>query len=168
MNDTTTTEAAVSKLDAQSAFKLIEFYENAASVVKGRTWTITTWILTINAALLAFCFQLYTDHSDIHGFIWVQAGICMVGIALCFFLRLLIQDQGNHLRYYWTKENKVGAWNGKIQGLVLWDQSAECIKKPDYEADFPNFCRRLRLLTDMFIAGFVATFLFMIVLILTK
>lgn len=158
MDETTTTEAAVSALNTQSAFKLIEFYENAASVVKGRTWTITTWILTINAALLAFFFQLYADHNNIHGFIWIQAGICMVGIALCFFLRLLIQDQGLHLRHYWTKENKVGAGNDNIQELVLWDQSAECVKKSNYEADFPKFCTRLLLLTDMFIVGFVATF----------
>ena len=51
-------DEAIGALDVEKAFKLVEFYENAAGTVKGRLWTITTWILTINSALLAFAIQL--------------------------------------------------------------------------------------------------------------
>lgn len=164
MGEKLTTKEAVENLDFQSAFKLIEFYQNAANTVKNRTWTITTWILTVNAALIAFCFQLYANNSKIHGFLSIQASICVVGIVLCIFLRVLINDQGKHLRRYWTNENKVGAWNTKVQSLILEKKTVEIVLQENYRADFPRFCKRLRFLSSMFLVGFIGTFVLMWIL----
>lgn len=153
-----TTEEVISELNADAAFALIKFYEDSASVVKGRTWTITAWVLTINSALFAFCFQLYTKNSDIYGFIWIVAAICCVGILLCVFLIILIRDQGEHLRYYWTNENKIGAWNKSIQKLILQPSEIDDVLKPDYNAPVPRFCKNLILLSGMFVVGFLGTF----------
>jgi hypothetical protein len=167
MGEKSLTEETVANLDAQTAFKLIEFYENAASVVKGRTWSITTGILTINAALLAFSFQLYTKNSGIHGFLWIQAAICCVGVALCLFLYFLIRDQGKHLIHYWTNENKIGAWNSRVQDFILDEEELAKVREPGYQAPFPRFCVRLVFLSSMFATGFLGTFLLMWALTMT-
>ena len=165
MDEEIATPEAIKKLDVQTTFQLIEFYENAASVVKNRTWTITTWVLTINSALIAFSFQLYTDHLQLAGFLWIQAAICLVGLALCTFLYFLIQDQGNHLSHYWTNENKIGAMNSGIQDLVLDKEDPKVILAPGYRADTPKFCKRLVILAQMFAVGFVGLFLLILFLV---
>lgn len=159
-----TTEEVISELNADDAFALIEFYEESASVVKGRTWTITAWVLTLNSALFAFCFQLYINNSDIYGFIWIVAAICCVGILLCIFLMILIRDQGEHLRYYWTNEQKIGAWNKSIQKLILTPSKIDDVLKPNFKASVPQFCKNLTLLSLMYAVGFLGTFALMYIL----
>lgn len=154
-------EEVIGDLDVEKAFKLVEFYENAAGTVKGRLWTITTWILTINSALFAFAFQLYKENPKIVGFVAIELAICAVGVALCILLIVLILDHGNHLRTYFTRVNKVGAWNPKVRGLVLKADEVDEVLCPNYSARFPRFCKRLMVLAGMFAAGFVGTFFLM-------
>jgi hypothetical protein len=156
------TENAISSLNVQAAFKLIKFYENAASIIKGRIWTITSWILIINSALMTFAFQLYIEHPNLNKFLIIQGIICTSGIILSMYLFAFIRDQGNHLIHYWTKENKVGAWNKDIQHLVF-DNEKDIVdaKKEEYVAPYPKFCQRLQLLPILYGIGFVCIFIFM-------
>ena len=94
----TVSREAISNLSVSDAFEYVTFYENIANIVKGRTWTMTAWILSINAALIAFSFQLYVEHLETAGFLIIQLVVCLIGLALCLFLMLLINDQGRPSR----------------------------------------------------------------------
>jgi len=59
------TAEAVGALELEKAAELIKFYVRQADTVKARTWTITTWVLTLNTALFAFGVKLYTDSQEI-------------------------------------------------------------------------------------------------------
>jgi len=157
--DLLTTKKSVGNLSLDKAVELIKFYEESASTVKSRTWTITTWILTLNVGLLAFAFRLYVDQGSEPEYLLLQLAISVVGVALSGFLVILIADQGQHLSHYWTMENKVGAWNGHVRGLVLDQQEFEKAQDDQYRAPMPRFCTRLRILALMFAFAFIGTFI---------
>ncbi len=174
------TEEEISKLNVEKAFELIDSYENKANDVKGRIWTITAWILTINAGLIAFCFDLYQDKSDSPEFLIFVFVACSVGVGLCIYLEFLINDQGNHIKGYHTSSNRIGAWNQKVAGLAFKRYEFERKTKPPefynltefidkrkkecYEAPFPTFCNRLLLLSRLFLLVFGGIFLLMLYL----
>jgi len=93
----------------------------------------------------------------------VTAGL---GVAQADYF--LIRDQGNHLRHYWTNEQKIGAWNISIQGFILDQEEVASVSEPGYRAPIPRFCRRLVLLSIMFAIGFVGTFLLMSILMMSR
>lgn len=153
------TKESVGALPLDKAIELIKFYEDLASTIKSRTWAITTWVLTLNAALLAYSFQLYLEPERPPEFLLLVLAISIVGIALSIYLFIFISDQGQHLRHYWTMENKVGAWNSSVRGLVMDQLGFEEARDDDYSARFPQFAARLRLLAVMFALAFAASFL---------
>lgn len=85
-------------LDLKSAFEILRFYEETAGKVKGRTWTISAWLLSANSALMGFCFSLPET-----AFLNRQNSIisaAVAGLVLSTVLALLILSQGIHLREY--------------------------------------------------------------------
>ncbi len=147
---------AIKQLGLEEVFQLHSAYEEAASKVKSRTWTITTWVLTLEAALIAFSVEFYTEQLGDRGLLLIQLAIAIVGVALCAFLLFLIKDQGNHLKEYWISQRKLQSSNTKLGGLALADP--EDLTKP---VKFPPFCTRLIWLVALFAVGFVMLFAIM-------
>lgn len=148
---------AVRELGLEDAFQLHSAYEEAAGKVKSRTWAITTWVLTLEAALIAFSVEFYTEQSADGGFLLIQLAIAIVGVALCLFLLFLIRDQGNHLKEYWAAQRKLVKWNTELRRLALADPE-EDLSEP---VKFPPFCTRLISLVVLFAIGFVVLFAMM-------
>ena len=157
--ETGVTQDAVRGLKLDQAFELNDAYEQAAGRVKSRTWTITTWVLTLEAALMAFGAQLYTEQLGDSGFLLLQLAIALVGIALGAFLVFFIVDQGQHLKGYWISQRKLAIWNTALGGLVL--TKSEESAPPDFGVTFPPFCTRLIWLVALFAAGFAGLFAMM-------
>jgi len=160
--DTADAITAVGQLNLDKAAELNESYEKAAGTVKGRTWMITTWVLTLQAAMIAFSVQFYTEQSGDPGFLLIQGAIALVGLALCAFLFVFIRDQGKHLKGYWIAQRKLASWNTALRGLVVsgWEDHSA----PDFGVRFPPFCTKLMLLVGMFAAGFAGLFGMMVYL----
>lgn len=151
---------AVRQLNLDKAFELNNAYEEAAGNVKSRTWTITTWVLTLEAALIAFSVQFYTEQLGDPGFLLIQLAVALVGVALCAFLLVFIKDQGDHLKGYWIAQRKLASWNAELGGLVL--SNSKNLTAPDFGVRFPPFCTKLIWLVAMFAAGFVGLFAMMV------
>ena len=50
-------------LSLDKALDVFKFYEEAAEKTKGHAWSQTTWILTLNAGILAFSLNLFAAYS---------------------------------------------------------------------------------------------------------
>ncbi len=159
------TQSSIEGLEPSEAFQILEFYENVAGTVKQRLWTVTAWILTVCAGLLAFQFRVSESPRDDRGFEFVVIAVSLVGMALCWYLRIFIQDQARHLQGYWTRSNIVAAIH-PIGGLPLLDEAVPAAKilEPGYRAGYPGFCRRLEILVAMFAMAFAASAVGLIVL----
>lgn len=76
-------------LSLDQALEAFKFYEEAAERTKGHAWSQTTWILTLNAGILAFSLNLYAEYSTKIPFIaflvieWIS---CIAGLTLCGML----------------------------------------------------------------------------------
>lgn len=153
---------AIEKLDTDQAFEIFNAYDTTTNAIKGRAWTITAWILTLNAGLFGFSHLLYVEHSDLRGFVALQAVIALVGVALCCFTFVSLKDHTNHLNYYWTLGNMIGAWHSATRGVVFRPKQQAKMAAETYEADdTPGFIVRLKQLNWLFLAGFVANFALM-------
>jgi hypothetical protein len=74
---------ADSGLGDDQKFAAFKFYEEAAEKTKAHAWSQTTWILALNAGILAFSLQLYVEHASAFAFIPIEIICALVGIALC-------------------------------------------------------------------------------------
>lgn len=150
---------AIEKLQTHELFDILKYYDSTANMIKGRAWTITAWILTLDIGLFAFSHLLYVEHSPLPGFLILQGVVAVVGLALSSFTFVLLNDHANHLCYYWTVENKVAAWHDASPGLIFEPKERAKIAEGKYEPDvIAGFIRRLKQLNWLFVFGFIANF----------
>lgn len=148
-------------LNPEQALELFRFYEEAAEKAKAHAWSQTTWILTLNAAILGFSVSFYADHSGLRGYFAIELLACGVGSVLCGFLLYLLNELGGHIRHHWASSNRIAAGYGPLTPF-LGKGEAATVLLPGYEASFPAFCRRLQMLAALFLlahlgwAAFVA------------
>ena len=123
-------------------------YENMADKSKSRAWSLTTWVLTLNSGLLAFCIKFYTDKKDDPNFQTIEYACCSIGVLLSIFLCYMIYEQGKHLKSYWKVMDKILTENEALQEITGLKPESERI-------DYPAFCKWLMGLALMFSLGFV-------------
>ena len=61
------------QLGPDRSMELFKFYEAAADKAKERSWSLTTWVLALNAAILAFSFDFFAEHADSPAFVVIEA-----------------------------------------------------------------------------------------------
>jgi hypothetical protein len=147
-----TAERADASLTLQQAFEAFKFYEEAAEKTRTHAWSQTTWILTLNAGIIAFSLNFYAQHSTNPAFLPIELVAVGVGLVLCLFLIYLLQQLGGHISHYWTTSNKLAAGYPPLKPFIS-EKDARQAGKPDYRAPFPAFCRRLQFLAVLFMAA---------------
>jgi hypothetical protein len=102
-----TTDKAASQASPDHLVELFKLYEAGAEKAKERAWTSATWVLSLNAAILAFDFDFFQKSGRTPVFAIVEGLSALVGVGLCFFLVILLQNFGKYIRHYWTSSNKI-------------------------------------------------------------
>ena len=92
------TNQSKNELQARESFDLFKFYEEAAEKTKTHIWSQTSWILSLSTAVLAFSVNLYVQHHNVVGFLWIVWIAALVGAALCFYLIWTLAEFGDHIR----------------------------------------------------------------------
>jgi hypothetical protein len=141
---------AATQLPPNGSLELFRFYEGAADNAKERSWSVTTWILALNAAVLAFSFDFFADHSTSPAFVIIEAASAVVGMALCGFSIYMLRETGTHISHYWTSSNKIAAAEPTLQPFIGPEEVERVRREPAYEAPFPSFCRNLQFLAGAF------------------
>jgi hypothetical protein len=138
------------QLSSNDSMELFKFYEGAADKAKDRSWTLTTWVLALNAGLLAFSFDFFAKNAASPAFVVIEAASAAVGVALCGFLIYMLRENGGHVSHYWTSSNKIAAAEPKLRPFIGAKEADRALNKPNYKAPFPSYCRRLELLAAAF------------------
>src|SRR6266849_1105077 len=81
-------------LTPERAIELFKFYEAAAERAKDEAWSLTTWILALNAAILGFAFDFFSKNGEKPGFDVVEIACALVGVRLCVLLNLYVAGNG--------------------------------------------------------------------------
>ena len=149
--------AAVAKPEvakqADQVPELFKFYEEAAEKAKAQAWAQTSWLLALNAGIIAFSLNLFAIYGTAAHFLLVEAIAAGVGVVLCVFLIYLLAQLGGHISHYWTTSNKLASGYPPLAAfLSAADLAAVRTGRP---APFPAFCRRLQLLAALFAAAHV-------------
>jgi hypothetical protein len=131
-----------------------KFYEDAAEKAKSHAWSQTTWILTLNAAIIGFSLTFYAEHGADPAFLLVEFISAAVGVVLCAFLIYLLQELGGHITHYWHTSNQLAAKHTQLVPFIGKDE-AEKARKNNYTVAFPPFCRRLQILAALFAASHI-------------
>jgi hypothetical protein len=139
-------------LTSEQTLASFKFYEEAAEKAKSHAWSQTTWILALNAGIMAFSLKFYAEHSTVRGFLLIEVISAGVGIVLSAFLIYLLQELGGHISHYWTTSNKIAATYAPLTSFI-GEKDADQARTPHYRAGFPAFCRRLQFLAGLFIAA---------------
>jgi len=142
-------------LGLDKAFEAFKFYEEAAEKTKGHAWSQTTWILTLNAGILAFSLNLYAEYSTkipLSAFLVIEWISCIAGLTLCGMLFIVILELGTHIATYWETANKLAVKYTALAELIGKKAAAKA-REPDYKEPFPDFCARLRWPVALFMAG---------------
>jgi len=166
------------KLGADKIIDVYKFYEESAARTKGHAWSQTTWILALNAGLLAFSAKLYSERREaaklpLEGFLIVEWALALGGVCLCAVLFYVLGELGIHIRNYWEGANKVRAEYPVLDRLLFIppdDGSSRwrrILKPLDFDnTPLPGFCLRLRFFAVLFIFADLAWALIVTVLVL--
>jgi hypothetical protein len=146
------TDKATSRALPKDLVELFKLYETGAEKAKERAWTSATWVLSLNAAILAFDFDFFQKSGDKPVFVIVEVLSALVGVGLCFFLVILLKNFGDYIRHYWTSSNKIAAMVPWLEDFIGLEEAAKARIKAGYKAEFPSFCRYLQILTGAFAA----------------
>jgi hypothetical protein len=144
---------------------LFKFYEEAAEKAKALAWSQTTWILTLNAGIMAVSLDFYAKNGTHPRLILIEGISAGVGVVLCLFLVYLLHELGGHIRHYWTTSNRIAASNEHLVAFIS-PSDAEAARVARYRAPFPAFCRRLQWLAGLFVVAHVG-WLGIVVVVLT-
>ncbi len=143
---------AASSLSPDQTLNLFKFYEEAAEKAKAHAWSQTTWILTLNAAILGFSVNFYASNSDKPAFFAIELLSSGVGVVLCGFLVYLLNELGGHISHYWASSNRIAA--GYVPLIpFIGESNATAARASDYRVGFPAFCRRLQYLAILFLGA---------------
>ena len=99
-------DKTVDDLTLEHTLEAFKFYETRADNTKAHAWAQTTWILTLNAGLLAFSLDLYANHSSLRGFAAIEWLVALAGVVLCGFLIYTLRELGRHIAHYWTSAKR--------------------------------------------------------------
>jgi hypothetical protein len=144
-------------LSLDKALEMFKFYEEAAEKTKGHAWSQTTWILTLNAGILAFSLNLFAAYSTkipFGAFLVIEWISCIAGLALCGLLFFVIRELGEHIANYWETANKLAVKYAPLSELI-GEKTAAKARSPTYREEFPKFCTRLMLPVALFMAAHV-------------
>jgi hypothetical protein len=142
-------------IGSDKAFEAYKFLQEAAQESKGHAWSQTTWLLTLNAGVLAFSFNLYAEYRDDiprSGFLVIEWISAVAGAALCVLLLVVLRELGKHISRYWARSDDLVEKHPFL--LDLQPNKARRTKKVG--EGFPKFCRRLRYFAWLFIVADLA------------
>jgi hypothetical protein len=142
-------------LDPSQLLSSYEFYEEAARNTKTHAWSQTTWILSLNAGVLAFSVNLYAVDPGLPALVLIELLTAAVGLVLSGFLLYMLQELGKHISNYWMKANKFAASFKPLARLIMTPEEAASALTAEDPPEFPDFCRRLRWLTILFMLAHV-------------
>jgi len=156
MADSRTPEPPSTDVPLTPAQKLeiFKFYEEAAEKAKAQAWSQTTWILTLNAGILAFSLTFFADHRDVPAFLVIELLSAAVGVVLSAFLIYLLYELGKHIRNYWTQSNTIAAGYAPLRQFV-GEKNAKKAEGTNYRAEYPPFCLRLQILAGLFVVAHI-------------
>lgn len=157
---------------SKEALDMFKFYEEAAEKAKQHAWSATTWILALNAGILAFAFDFFGKNFGRPGFVVLEIASAIVGLGLSGFLVYLLYEAGRHIRHYWTSANTIAAFQPSLESFIGANE-AEKVRQArkariKYEAGFPAFCLRLQLLAALFALVHVGTAAFLVYLAMNE
>ena len=142
---------ATSALPPERALELFKFYDGAAEMAKGRAWSLTTWILALNAGLFAFAFDFFSKNRTIPAFPAIETASALVGVGLCVFLIYMLLETGRYIRNYHTHSNKIAANDPPLEPFIGSKEAKKVRCLGDsYKANFPWFCVALAALAGLF------------------
>ena len=139
-------------LDKNDYINLLKHYQQDSSTIKGRLWTITTWLYILLTGLLGFIAKFLTSLSDNEtnnsdGF-FIEPEIvlilCIIGIGLCWFARIMILSYGRHIIVSWKRSNFLLTKNKEL--LEMWE-SGYVDQKTKKMPDLPPEVKKLNGLT---------------------
>ena len=146
-------------LTQDQTLNLFKFYEEAAEKTKAHAWSQTTWILTLNAAILGFSVNFYANNSDKTAFFTIELLSSGVGVVLCIFLLYMLNELGGHISHYWASSNRVAAGYAPLIPFI-GESNATAARAHDYSVAFPAFCRRLQELAILFLVAHLGWVIF--------
>lgn len=141
-------------LTLDQTLELFKFYEGSAATAKAQAWLQTTWILALNAGILAFSVDFYAKHGMDRGLSVIESLATGVGLLLCVFLIYLLHELGNHIRRYWNRSNVLIASSSRLTQFLA-NSNANGVDCPRCRPPFPKFCRRLQYLAAIFIVAHI-------------
>lgn len=156
MTEITLTNDAMSPDQTLDLFK---FYEEAAEKTKAHAWAQTTWVLTLNAAILGFSVNFLASNSDTRAFFGIELLSSGVGVVLCGFLWYLLNELGGHISRYWASSNRIAAGYSPLIPFI-GEKNANAARAPSSRVPFPSFCRRLQYLAILFILAHIGWLVF--------
>jgi hypothetical protein len=146
-------------LTSDQTLNLFKFYEEAADKAKAHAWAQTTWVLTLNAAILGFSVNYFASNAGKPAFFAIELLSSAVGIVLCGFLLYLLTELGGHISHYWASSNRIAAGYAALVPFV-GESNARAALASDYRVPFPAFCRRLQYLVALFIVAHLGWLVF--------
>lgn len=149
------------------AFDGLKFVEESAGDTKSHAWSQTTWILSLNAGLLAFSANLYAGYGDKvkispEGLIAVEWLSALAGVVLCWMLVDVLGELGKHISNYWSVGRQLRRKHPVLLNLISKADQAE-----EEFVGLPPFCARLRKFALVFAATDIAWAIAVTVLVLT-
>lgn len=112
------TKGPLQQLPDTKVLELFKFYEGGSEKVKDRIWTSTTWVLTLNTAILAFAFDYFDRRAGKSGFILVELLAALVGVGLSFFLIYLLRSFGAYVEHYWKCSDELATGHPSLKHLT--------------------------------------------------
>lgn len=137
-------------LSPNNSMELFKFYKGAADKAKERSWSLTTWVLALNTAILGFSFYFFAKNSAVPGFVVIEGASALIGIGLCGFHVYKLRETGRRISHYWTSSNKIASSEPTLKPFIDAEEAAKARKEPNYRAGFPAFCLRLQVLAVAF------------------
>ncbi len=129
----------VLRLEKGHAYDLWKHFQRRADDVRGRLWTIGTWLVTLLGALLALAHQggIIDFVGAFPGVVvvkpWPALMIAVLGGALCFHMFVVIHDHVKHITSNWDNSTHLLKGNDTA--------SAEMKKNNDMASRLPKFVK---------------------------
>ena len=131
----------------EDSFERYKFYQDAAENAKAHAWTQSTWVLTLNGAILAFSINLHVKHCNIPGFFlieWFSAG---AGVLLSLCVVFVLYELGKHIKRHWAASDRIASKDPQL---------APYVSKGGAKEKVPKFIKRLMFPAGVFAVGHVA------------
>lgn len=129
-----------------------KFYEEAAERAKGHAWAQSTWVLTLNGAILGFSLNLFVQSTPVRGFMLIAWFAALAGVVLSAYIVFVLIELCRHIRRYWTAANRLAAQSVPLSAYIGHEEATKA-RRETYEADFPNFILRLMWPPGLFAAA---------------